>query len=92
MEVWYIAYKVKFLLVVNWVAARSILVRCLIQVETLPPRGPSVWQYSNLLAVNRCVKRCPIPGILNFGCAKILELATENETPIKAKKPKRNSF
>ena len=32
------------------------------------------------LAVNRCVKR------LNLGCAKSLELATENETPRKAKK------
>ena len=40
----------------------------------------------NPLAVNRCVKRCPIPWTLNLGSAQSLELATENETAMKAKK------
>ena len=36
MEGWDIAHKVKFLIVVNLVAARAILVPCVIQVDTLP--------------------------------------------------------
>ena len=36
--------------------------------------------------MNRCAKRCPIAWTLNLGCAKSLELATENETLMKAKK------
>ena len=41
MEGWDTAFKVKFLIVVNLVVTRTILVRCDIQVDTLPPRGPS---------------------------------------------------
>ena len=39
-----IAYKVKFLIVVNLVATRTILVLCDIQVDTLSPRGPALYQ------------------------------------------------
>ena len=63
-----------------------ILVYYDIQVDTLPHRGPSGQQYSNPLAVNRCLKRYAIPWTLNLGCAKSLELAMANETAIKAKK------
>ena len=44
--------------------------------------------------MNRCAKRSPIPWTLNFGCAKSLQLATVNETPMKAKKQdsERTSF
>ena len=41
MEGWDIAYKVKFLIVVNLVTARAILVSSDIQVDTLFSRGPS---------------------------------------------------
>ena len=41
LEGWDIAYKVKFLIVVNLVASRTIVVPCDIQVDTLPPCGPS---------------------------------------------------
>ena len=82
-EGWDIAYKLKFLIR----STRTILVPCDIQVDILPPRDSSGKLYSNHpLAVKPCVKRCPIPWTLNLGCAKSLELATENETPIKAKK------
>ena len=54
-----------FLIVVNLVAARAILVPCDIQVDTLPPRGP---------AVNRCVKRFTV------ACnAKFLEINVQVE-------------
>ena len=56
---------------VNLVAARTMLIPCNTQVDTLP-RGPSGQQYSNPLAVNRCVKRCPILWTLNLGCAQSL--------------------
>ena len=71
-----IAYKVKFLIVVNLVAARTIVVPCDIKADTLSPRDLSGWQYSNPLAVNRFVKRCPIPWTLNLGCAN--ELGTRH--------------
>ena len=69
-------------------AAGANLVSCDIQVDTLPSRGPSGLQHCNPLAVNRFVKRQfqLISWILNLGCAMSLELATENETPLKAKK------
>ena len=57
---WDIAYKVKFLIVVNLMAARTILVffrySSLSTVSTWP-----FWIYSNPLVMNRCVQRCPIP-------------------------------
>ena len=41
LEGWDIAYKLKFLIMLNLVADRTIIVPCDIQVDTLPPCDPS---------------------------------------------------